>query len=99
MNNEKLKCVLKILIIVLIVALIIYVYISRKKETNVIPYSDWTDKEKVEELEIENEKYQDEICHLESQLEELQKEYEEKEDLITLLREQLESYNIEPYEL
>lgn len=75
-------------------------FLTNKIVKNVkIPYFKWTEREKLEYLEEENEKYQDEIRHLESQLEELQREYEEAEDSISILREQLESYGVEPDEL
>ena len=99
MDNDKLKSILQILIVVFIIGLIIYIYISDENERKAIPYSKWTEREKLEYLEEENEKYQDEIGHLESQLEELQREYEEAEDLISILREQIESYGLEPDEL
>lgn len=99
MDNDKLKSILKILVIVFIIVLIIYICISNQEETNTIPYSKWSDREKIEYLEEENEKYLDEIASLESQLEELHREYVDAEDLISILREQLESYGIEPDEL
>ncbi len=99
MDRDKLKGILKILVVVFIIGLIIYVYVSNENKRKVIPYSKWTEREKVEYLEEENEKYQDKISHLESQLEELQQKCENSKDLISALKEQLESYGIEPYEL
>lgn len=99
MDHDKLKSILQVLVVVFIIGLIIYIYISDGKEKKTIPYSKWAEREKIEYLEEENEKCQDEIRHLESQLEELQREYEEAEDSISILREQLESYGVEPDEL
>lgn len=98
MYSEKIKSAIRILAIILVIVLIIYILNLNQEKTNII-YSRLSDISEIEELKKENENYQDEIGHLESQLEELQKDYEEAEDLIHILREQLEDYGIEPYEL
>lgn len=99
--NEKLKNILKVLVFIFIVVFIIYIYLQEDEEVGpiLVSYSELSNKEKVELLEEEQEKYIEKINELENKLQELQKKYEEAEDLIYILREQLISYGIEPNEL
>lgn len=103
MEESKLKKILKILIIILVIVIVIYVYISEQEKGNIISNPKLSKQElldlKIEELEEENYRLDEQLNDLSGQLEELQRNYEDAKDLIELLQEQLRDYGIEPYEL
>lgn len=94
------------LIIIILVIIIGLIYEKNTENNNYgepIPYSSLTESEKkdskIETLEEENTRLQEDLDHTKSLLEELKKDYEYDEELIEILREQLENHGIEPAEL
>lgn len=95
--------IIKIIILILIIAFLVYGYILEKNKSNFTSNPTYS---KQEQLEMKIEELEDKIFNLEeekddlsSQLEYLQEEYEYNEELINILKDQLKSYGIEPYEL
>ena len=95
--------IIKIIIVIVIIALLVYGYFLEKNKNNVISNPTYSKQEqlemKIEELEEKFFKLEEEKDDLSSQLEYLQEEYEYDEELISILKDQLKSYGIEPYEL
>lgn len=95
----------KVVIGILIIVLLGFIYYkeSQLDKPGPVPYSQLSEKEKLEleidNLKTENSKLQDEIHSLNSQMEELQDNYEYDEELINLLQTQLKEHGIEPLDL
>jgi len=91
-----------LIIIIIIVLISLYIYEKNtlpEKYNTPVPYSKLSDSEKLEILEEENQKLQEDLNDVNSKLDKLTSEYNEATDLINLLRDQLEENGIEPYEL
>ncbi len=92
-----------IIILVVIFGLIYEKSIVDNYYDKPIPYNSLTESEKkdskLETLEEENTRLQEDLSHTQAQLEELQNEYEDAKSLIKILQEQLEKHGIEPEEL
>jgi len=94
-------------LIIIILAIIFGLMYEKSKEDNnydkPIPYNSLTESEKkdskLETLEEENTRLQENLSHTQAQLEELQNEYEDAKSLIEILQRQLEKHGIEPDEL
>ena len=85
-------------LIVVIIILLIYLY-NMPQDKTPVPYSQWSDSEKVEYLEEQISDYEDKIDELNSKLDNLKEDYDYDEELIEILQQQLLRHGIEPEEL
>ena len=94
------------LIIIILIIVFGLIYEKSQEDNNYdkpISYNSLTESEKkdskLETLEEENARLQENLSHTQAQLEELQNEYEDAKSLIEILQTQLKKHGIEPDEL